>query len=98
MQVGCSGVRARIRQWLASLGCLLVVGTGVALAASASQASDPATEPAVVVVRPDDTLWSVAERHRPSRDPYAVIEAIRRLNDLPDHTIHAGQQLLVPDG
>ena len=53
-------------------------------------------EPTVVVVQPDDTLWSVAARHAPGRDPFRTIEEIQRLNGIADHTIHPGQQLLVP--
>lgn len=76
---------------------LLLAGLGAVLAASASQAASP-DEPAVVVVQPDDTLWSVAARHVPSRDPYGMIEEIRRLNGITGHTIHPGQQLLLPSG
>lgn len=50
----------------------------------------------VVVVRPGDTLWSIVAEHLPSRDPYGIIEEIRRRNDLSDHTIHAGQELILP--
>jgi len=79
---------------------VLVVVVGV-LAPPASLAADPTPagagrEPAVAVVRPGDTLWSVAARHLPSRDAYGMIEEIRRLNDLPDHTIHPGQRLVLP--
>lgn len=78
----------------------LVVVVGV-LAPPASRAADPVPagvgpQPAVAVVRPGDTLWSVAARHLPSRDAYGMIEEIRRLNDLPDHTVHPGQRLILP--
>lgn len=75
--------------------CLLCSGAAAAAVGSASQASDPA-EPQVAVVEPGDTLWSVAARHVPSRDPYGVIDEIRRLNDLRDSTIHPGQELILP--
>jgi hypothetical protein len=39
----------------------------------------------------------VAARHLPSQDPVGMIEEIRRLNRLPDHTIHPGQELILPD-
>lgn len=88
----------RGRVVLAGLGAvlaLLVAG----LAAPASQAS-PASSGAgggpVVVVQPGDTLWSVAARHRPHHDLPGRIEEIRRLNDLPGHTIHPGQELVLP--
>lgn len=87
------------------LGILLLpAGTAAVLVAgpvsSAPAPGGPGTDPAagtVAVVHPGDTLWSVAARHAPSRDPYGVIEDIRRLNDLDDHTIHPGQELRIPE-
>jgi hypothetical protein len=77
--------------------CLVLAGMVAALAAAAAGAGpDGATDPEVAVVRPGDTLWSVAERHAPSDDPHGVIEEIRRLNDLTGHTIHPGQELILP--
>jgi LysM repeat protein len=89
------------------LGVLIAVGgLATVVAPPASQAADPAPagvaggqpdQPRVAVVRPGDTLWSVAARHLPSQDPVGMIEEIRRLNRLPDHTIHPGQELILPD-
>src|SRR5262245_55381876 len=59
-------------------------------------AAEPSCGAPVVVVRPGDTLWSVAERHRPAGNAFAVIEEIRRLNNLPDYTVHPGQRLIMP--
>ncbi|HLV58794.1 MAG TPA: LysM peptidoglycan-binding domain-containing protein [Natronosporangium sp.] len=82
--------------WLLCAGVLAVtVLAWLVLAAPASQASGT-HQPAVVVVQPDDTLWSIASRHLPGRDPYQAVDEIRRLNGLSDHVIHPGQQLLVP--
>jgi LysM repeat protein len=64
--------------------------------APASRADDPPGATPTAVVQPGDTLWSVAERHLPSRDPFGMIEEIRRLNDLEDYTVHAGQRLTLP--
>lgn len=86
------------------LGVALLVGTLTAgLAASAAPAASTADladpNPAVVaVVLPGDTLWSVAARHVPGRDPFGMIEEIRRLNGLSGNTIHPGQQLRLPAG
>jgi LysM repeat protein len=79
--------------------CLLLGALLAAVVAPASRAADPGgpPEPAVAVVHPGDTLWSVVSRHLPSRDPYGMIEEIRRLNDLSGHTIHPGQELILPD-
>lgn len=75
---------------------LMLGALGVAIAAPASGAADPRGRGPVAVVQPGDTLWSVAERHVPGDDPFATIEQIRRLNGLPDYTIHAGQRLELP--
>ncbi|WP_422770706.1 LysM peptidoglycan-binding domain-containing protein [Plantactinospora sp. WMMC1484] len=75
---------------------LLLVAGLAAILSPASRAADPPRPVETAVVRPGDTLWSVAERHRPSRRPFAVIDEIRRLNGLEDHTVHAGQRLVLP--
>jgi hypothetical protein len=75
---------------------LLLAATVIAVLAPASRADGPPAAAPTAVVQPGDTLWSVVERHRPSRDPFAMIEEIRRLNDLDGYTIHAGQRLTLP--
>jgi LysM repeat protein len=74
---------------------LLLTGIVIVLA-PASRAADPPGPAPVAVVQPGDTLWSVAERHLPGRDPYAVIGDIRRLNGLDDWTVYPGQRLALP--
>lgn len=93
------GVRLtrRGRLVLLALFVALTALTAV-LVASASRAADPEGPHPAAVVRPGDTLWSVAQRHVPSRDPFGVIEEIRRLNGLPDYTVQPGQELLLPHG
>ena len=67
------------------------------LLASASRADEPATGPASsVVVQPDDTLWSIAARTAPQRDPFAAIADLRRVNDLEGYVVHPGQTLELP--
>lgn len=64
---------------------------------TASRASDPGTAPApTVVVRPHDTLWSIASRTSPRRDPTVTVAEIRRLNGLPGYVIHPGDTLVLP--
>jgi LysM repeat protein len=53
----------------------------------------PASAPAVVVVKPGDTLWEIARRVAPRRDPRDVVAELRRLNALPSADVRAGQQL-----
>jgi LysM repeat protein len=54
------------------------------------------TAPRRVEVHQGDTLWSLADRYAPSRDPVATIERIRHLNHLSGYTIYPGQELAIP--
>ncbi|ASW57520.1 hypothetical protein CIK06_07955 [Plantactinospora sp. KBS50] len=75
---------------------LLLAGL-VALLAPASRAAGPGSgAPTATVVREGDTLWAIAERQLPGRNPIAVVAEIRRLNDLDGYTVYTGQQLLLP--
>lgn len=49
-----------------------------------------------VTVRPGDTLWSIAADAAPDRDPRAVIDEIRRLNQVTGDLVRAGEVLRVP--
>jgi len=51
-----------------------------------------------VIVRPGQSLWSVAESADPGQDTRAVIQQIIDLNSLNGDTVLAGQQLWVPRG
>ena len=67
------------------------------LLATASRADDPVTGPAPsVVVQPHDTLWSIATRTAPERDPYAAIAEIQQINNLEGFVVHPGQTLELP--
>jgi LysM repeat protein len=79
------------------LGVLFVLAMGVAVVLSGpGQASVPPGAAPTAVVQPGETLWSIASRYAPSRDPFETIDEIRRLNDLSDYTVHAGQRLTLP--
>jgi hypothetical protein len=76
---------------------LVLVAVGLAaFAASPGEAAAPAGPFATAVVRPDDTLWSIAVRTEPGRDPFRVIDEIRRLNGIADYTVQPGERLLLP--
>jgi hypothetical protein len=49
-----------------------------------------------IVVQPGDTLWSIASRAEPSRDPRLVITEIENANSLTTGELRAGQVLWVP--
>ncbi|HEX9359292.1 MAG TPA: LysM peptidoglycan-binding domain-containing protein [Streptosporangiaceae bacterium] len=51
-----------------------------------------------VIVRPGQSLWSVAESADPDQDTRAVLQQIIDLNSLNGDTVFAGQQLWVPRG
>ena len=72
-----------------ALGGALWLAHSGALASSAPHRSPLST----VVVRPDDTLWSIATRVAPDRDPRVVVSELERRNDLTDPTVHVGQVL-----
>jgi hypothetical protein len=64
--------------------------------AQGSTTLERAPELQQTTVQPGETLWGVASRIAPGQDPRPVIDQIRRLNDLPDASLRAGQQLLLP--
>jgi len=51
-----------------------------------------------VVVRPGQTLWSIAASADPSADPWAVVQQISEVNALNGPMLQAGQLLWVPKG
>jgi nucleoid-associated protein YgaU len=86
---------------------ILAVLTAVALiwlsAAGGAQASDRGTSPGSpyrgmtqVVVRPGQTLWSIASAAEPAADPRIVVQQIIDANALSGAVIQAGQLLWVP--
>jgi nucleoid-associated protein YgaU len=48
------------------------------------------------VVRSGDTLWSIAGRVAPGRDPRAVVDEIAAVNDVAAGSIVPGQSLVIP--
>jgi hypothetical protein len=67
------------------------------LLATASRADDREAGPApTVVVQPDDTLWAIATRTAPERDPYAAMAEIKKLNGIRGYVVHPGQRLQLP--
>jgi len=94
----------RGRVVLAMVAALLVTVISL-LAAGAAQATNDGPSSGTarhglvhVVVRPGQSLWSVAEKAAPDRDTRTVIQQIIDLNSLTGDTVSAGQQLWVPRG
>jgi len=67
----------------------------VGMSAPFAQA-DPAASSRTVVVRTGDTLWAIAERVAPARDPRDVVAALERANHLAGAVVLAGSRLEVP--
>jgi hypothetical protein len=94
----------RGRVVVAAVAALLVTVVSL-LAAGAAQATNHGLPPGAarqnlvqVVVRPGQSLWSVAEGADPDQDTRAVIQQIVDLNALSGDVVFAGQQLWVPRG
>jgi hypothetical protein len=94
----------RGRVVVAAVAALLVTVISL-LAAGVAQATNDGPSPrqarqhlVQVVVRPGQSLWSVAKSADPDQDTRAVIQQIIDLNSLNGDTVFAGQQLWVPRG
>lgn len=68
----------------------------VGASAPFAQADSVAGARTVVVVGTGDTLWSVAERVAPARDPREVVAALERANRLGSAVVLPGSRLDVP--
>jgi len=74
---------------LLSLATLVLWG----IVARASSGAKPAS---VYVVRPHDTLWTIAVHTAPGSDPRDAVWHIQQLNHLAGATIVPGEKLVVP--
>lgn len=57
---------------------------------------DASSQVRTYVVRPGDTLWSIAGRFEPDRDPREVVYELTRANDVDAGGLVPGQRLAVP--
>jgi nucleoid-associated protein YgaU len=79
---------------------LLLVGVARLTSAPARAGSEAGGPVAVaeVTVEQGDSLWVIAERVAPGRDPRDVIHELREINGLSSNLLQPGQVLLVPSG
>jgi nucleoid-associated protein YgaU len=91
--------RTRVRRRRLA-AALLVVALAAFLTGPVAQAVGLRRPPPAIattyVVRPGDTLWSIATRFRPGVDPRLVVDRIARANDLDAGALVPGQQVTVP--
>ncbi len=71
---------------------VLIAAFAVGLAA---RPSGSAGKPVSYVVKPTDTLWSIAAKHY-AGDPREGIWQLQRRNHLPGTTLVPGQRLILP--
>jgi nucleoid-associated protein YgaU len=77
---------------------LAIVALAARTAAGSAGSSDGGARSAgaAVTVRSGDTLWSIASRVAPDRDPRAEVAALQRANRLSGAALTPGQVLRVP--
>jgi hypothetical protein len=87
---------------VATLAAMLVTMLSLLASGAAQAMNGSAPSGAVrqhltqVVVRPGQSLWSVAESAEPDADTRLVIQRIVELNSLHSDVLFAGQRLWVP--
>jgi nucleoid-associated protein YgaU len=77
---------------------VLALGAGLVWLATAAapEAATPPTAPHAVTVQAGDTLWSIASRVAPQRDPRAEVAALQKRNHLSGVELVPGQVLQIP--
>jgi LysM repeat protein len=73
---------------------LVIAALAVGLAARVSQGAGPER---TYIVKPTDTLWSIAARSY-GGDVREGVWKLQQRNHLPSATIHPGQRLVLPAG
>ena len=88
--------RRRIAALLATVAVAWLLGGPVAEAVGLGSGPTSPPPPRTHVIRSGETLWGIAVRYEPSRDPRETVDAIVRANDLDAGSLAPGQQILVP--
>jgi LysM repeat protein len=99
---GAGFTRRRGRLAVTGLSALVIGALSVALATTAkathSGAAAPGRYVTKVMVRPGQSLWSLAEACDPNADPRQAELEIQQLNSMTGDQLQAGQVLWVPRG
>lgn len=93
--MGRTRVRRRLIACCAAIGLVGVLSGPVAHAVGVAGAPE-AKAARTYVVRPGDTVWSIATRFEPSTDPRVVVDAITSANGVDPGALVPGQQLAIP--
>ena len=87
--------RRRLVALTVVIGIAGVLSGPVANAVGVGDAPD-ARSARTYVVRPGDTLWSIARRSSPAVDPRLVVDAIASANQVDPGALVPGQELSIP--
>jgi Tfp pilus assembly protein FimV len=87
--------RRRLVATVLAAGALFWMGSGP-VAEAVGLVEGPPRGPRTHVVRPGETLWSIAVRLEPGRDPRETVHAIAAANDVDPGALVPGQRLVVP--
>jgi LysM repeat protein len=98
-------VRGRVALWL-FVGLVALIGLGISNVMTAPQITSapqqtlamvPASQASgTVVVRPGDSLWTIAQRELGYLDPREAVVELRRLNNISGGQLMVGQELVLP--
>jgi nucleoid-associated protein YgaU len=89
-------VSPRVRRRRSAVVTAMVLLTLAVPAVSRAVSRDHGPVATTYVVRAGDTLWSVAVRHAPGKDPRFVVDAIVRANGIDAAHLVPGQVLQLP--
>lgn len=74
----------------------LFIMVGLCIGSVVSAAGNIQDETQVVTIRPGDTLWDIAQVYSNHVEIRKYIYEIKKVNQLENSTIYAGQQLVLP--
>jgi nucleoid-associated protein YgaU len=80
----------------ASIAVLLAAALAIPGIQAVGALQERPPETIAYVIRAGDTLWAIAGRVDPDRDPRAVVEQLMELNGLQSPTLLPGQTLRLP--